>query len=405
MSSQCSHRDRAIGLLLLLFTSTGAGAASLGEAVSNALVLAAEQARIAAIRGEGDAVRRQAGSLVAQDPALRATYLSDRLTDDTGAYEWEAMLDVPLWMPGQRTARRGVATALDGQAEGLERLLRWEMTGRVRETVWEVALAQGGLRQAEQALASAEALAATVDKRFAAGELARVDLLVARQETLDRAAERQSAQREVDAALTRYRHLTGQSRLPDTLVETVADLEALPTDHPLLDEADSALALARAERTQTQRDRVGNPILSFGGQTVRDARGVDSTEAMQLEVSIPFGLASQSAPALAAAQRTYTERTTELHHIRREAELVLASARLDRRGASAARAVAERRHALAREALDLMRRAFDLGEADLTTLLRAEERAREASVALELRGLEQGRAGARLNQALGVVPK
>jgi outer membrane protein TolC len=52
-----------------------------------------------------------------------------------------------------------------------------------------------------------------------------------------------------------------------------------------------------------------------------------------------------------------------------------------------------------------VRRAFNLGESELTTLLQAQERARQASLDLELRRLEQGRAAARLNQALGLVPE
>jgi outer membrane protein TolC len=77
---------------------------------------------------------------------------------------------------------------------------------------------------------------------------------------------------------------------------------------------------------------------------------------------------------------------------------------LARRGAEQAVAVAERRESLAQQALAVTRRAFDLGEADLTTLLRAEERAREARLDLAVRQLETGRALARLNQALGIVP-
>ncbi|NCA73037.1 MAG: TolC family protein, partial [Sphingobacteriia bacterium] len=96
---------------------------------------------------------------------------------------------------------------------------------------------------------------------------------------------------------------------------------------------------------------------------------------------------------------------TDLHRIKREAEHELVSADLARRGAAEALAVAERRAGLAEEALRLMRRAFELGEGDLAELLRSQERAREASLDLELRRLEQGHALARLNQALGVIPE
>jgi outer membrane protein TolC len=180
---------------------------------------------------------------------------------------------------------------------------------------------------------------------------------------------------------------------------------ALPPNHPLLADSDGALARARADRKQVGLDRRGHPTLSLGGKRTQDLRGEDALDSLQIEVSMPFGLASQSAPALASAERAYTERLTELHRIRLEAEQALASADIERLGATEALSVAERRHALAQDALRLMRRAFDLGETDLAELLRAEERAREASMDLELRRLEQGRALARLNQALGVIPE
>ncbi|KAA6185595.1 TolC family protein [Thiohalocapsa marina] len=394
----------ALGLALPLAVPP-ATAVTLGEDVSAALSRAAEQARVAAIRGEGQAVRRHAESLVAEDPSLRLKYLSDQLTDDTGAYEWEAMVDLPLWMPGQRGVRREIAAALGGQADALDRLLRWEMAGRVREVAWSAALALGRLRQTEQALKTAQALQDNVATRVEAGELPRVDLLLARQDALEREAERQAASLEAQDAMARYAQLTGRTALPAPLLEPVGNAGSLPADHPLLGDAEGALVLARAERDRAQRDRVGHPVLSLGGKRAQDQRGGDIQNMVQMEINIPFGLAAQSAPELAAAERAYTERSTQRHQVQLEAERSLALARLERQGADAALAVAEQRHALAQEALGLVRRAFDLGETDLTSLLRAEERAREAGIALELSRLERGRAQARLNQALGVIPQ
>ena len=399
-----------IPLIGLLLTGAGSAAATtLAEAVGAALALAEQTPRVTAARREADAIRTQAGSLVAQDPALRVKYLSDELTEGGGANEWEAIVDLPLWLPGQRGARREVAGAIDGQAGTLERLLHWEMAGRVRQAAWEAAFAEGRLRQAEMALEASRALETTVAKRTTAGELARVDLLLARQETLGREVDLQSAQVEARRAHDAYRHLTGTDRLPEPLTEspppTSDTAPVLPPNHPLLADSNGALARARADRKQVGLDRRGHPTLSLGGKRTQELRGEDALDALQIEVSLPFGLASQSAPALASAERAYTDRLTELHRIRLEAEQALASADIERLGAAEALSVAERRHALAQDALRLMRRAFDLGETDLAELLRAEERAREASMDLELRRLEQGRALARLNQALGVIPE
>ena len=377
-----------------------------------ALTQGGQQQRVAALRRERDAVRDQAGSLIAEDPALRFKALSDRMTENDGAYELEAMVDLPLWMPGQRSARVAVAESLGLQADALQRLLRWEAAGLVREAAWLAALAHGRLRQAAAAVQTAQSLETTVSKRASAGELARMDLLVAQQETAARRVDMSAAQLDYDQAIAAFVLLTGQPRLPEPLTESLPaqfanDIGAitLPAAHPLLASADGALAMARAERERVSAERRGHPLLSLGGKRARDDRTVSAIDAVQMEVSIPLGLKRQAAPMLAGAERSYTERLTELHRLRREAERDLQAAVLSRRGAANALVLAEERARLAGDALAVSRRAFELGESDLAALLRAEERAREASLALELARLEQGRALARLNQALGVVPE
>jgi outer membrane protein, heavy metal efflux system len=399
-------------LFVLALTALPASAASLGETVTAALTQGGQQQRVAALRGERDAVRSQAGSLIAADPALRLKGLSDRMTENDGAYELEAMVDMPMWLPGQRSARIAVAESLGMRADALQRLLRWEAAGQVREAAWEATLAHGQLRQAAAALQAAKSLEATVAKRTDAGELARMELLTARQETAARGVDMSAAQLGYDQAIAAFVLLTGQPRLPEPLTEAVPNAftagdigMALPPNHPLLASADGALAQARAERDRASAERRGHPLLSLGGKRARDDRTVNPVDAVQLEVSVPFGLKRQAAPMLAVAEREYTDRMTELHRIRREAERDLKAAALAQRGAGDALVLARERAQLAGDALTITRRAFDLGEADLAALLRAEERARDASLALELRSLEQGRAVARLNQALGVVPE
>jgi outer membrane protein TolC len=221
-----------------------------------------------------------------------------------------------------------------------------------------------------------------------------------------------AAQLDYDQAIAAYVLLTGQPRLPEPLVENPppdlpGDIGAatLPPDHPLLASADGAVAEARAERDRVQAERRGHPLLSVGGKRARGERAENPVDALQLELSMPFGLKRQAAPELAGAERELTDRKAALHQVRREAERALRRAVLARRGADEALALAREHATLASDALALARRAFDLGELGLSALLRAQERARDARLALELRRLEQGRAIARLNQAYGVVPQ
>ncbi|WP_200345335.1 TolC family protein [Halochromatium glycolicum] len=446
------------------------GPLTLAEAVAGAMEQAGQLIRTDALRGEADAVRRQAGAWTADDPALRLKGLSDRFNSDDGAYELEAFVDLPLWLPGQRRARLELARSLGMGADALTRLLRWEVTGAVRDALWRAKLAEVQQQQARAAYQAATALEAVVAKRFDAGELARLDLLTAEQETLARQAELTAAEAAWEQAKADYVQLTGRLSLPEPAnwpsrapsplpspssspssspassapsssapgtapVSGVAFGSAprsasnralgpalgpalgrasgrndasqlmLPDDHPLLAEADAALARARSERDRVASDRRGNPVLSLGGRRSRDDRAFGADTALQLEVSIPFGLRSQSALELAASERQVTERLAELHRLRREAERELAGAVLGRAGAAKALQVAERRARLAADALKVAERAFELGETDLADRLRAERRAREAHLDLALRRAEQGQALARLNQALGIIPQ
>ncbi|MEA3641969.1 MAG: TolC family protein [Lamprobacter sp.] len=454
-ASSARYSDYA-GIAGAADTAGAAGAnatspATLAEAVAGALEQAGQLIRTDALRGEADAVRRQAGAWTAADPALRLKGVSDRFTGDDGAYEVEALLELPLWLPGQRRARLGLASSLGLRAEALARLLRWEVTGTVRDAVWAAKLAEVQLQQANAAYEAARGLESVVAKRYNAGELARLDLLTAQQETLARQAEQTAAQADWEQAKAAYVQITGRLQLPEppnwpSVPPVTAGQEVgtdsnayfdqsqgvgayshgsplagsqrlgsdgmasngiggLPKDHPLLAEADAALARARAEREQVVSDRRGNPILSLGGRRTRDARVFPDDDALQLELSIPFGLASQSAPEIAASERQVTERLAELHRMRREAERELVAAVLGRRGAAEALAVAERRASLAADALSVAQRAFELGETDLAERLLAERRAREAHLDLALRRAEQGQALARVNQALGMIPQ
>jgi len=397
-----------LGVLLGPVAWQGAAAATLADAVSSALTLAGQGQRVAAERAVGAAVRRQASGLLADDAALRVKLLSDRATTNDGAYELEGMVDLPLLLPGQRSARMDLADSTVAAADALQQQLYWEMAGLVREAIWEAALAEGRLRQAEGALASAQALEAAVGKRKSAGELADLDLLLARQETLARQSDLDAARAAHGEAMAAYRTLTGLEQLPEPLPESappIKDDPPVPAEHPLLASLEQTVGRARAERSRVSADRRGTPILSFGAKRARADRFTPEDDALQLEVSVPFGLKRPSAPAMAEAERNYTEQLATLQQARQQLAQDVAKARVAVAGAAQQLTSARERAGVTDKALRLARRAFDLGEGDLAALLRAEERAREAHLNLALRELEQGRALSRLNQALGVLPQ
>lgn len=358
-----------------------------------------------AVRSEGAAVRRQASSLLAGDPAVMLRHENDSYIDDNGFRQWEGGLELPLWLPGQREQRRQVATATDNEAEGIQRLQRWRVAGEVRELLWSLRIAAAGLALSDQGLGSAEVLETDVAKRYRAGELARTDLILAQKEVLARKTERVSAASHYDSLLQQYQAWTGLSELPADIQERAAEAPGIADNHPALEAAHRSASRARAQRDQVRTEKRANPLLTLGGKSERAESGLSYDTAVIVAINLPLGTRAQSAVRSAQAERNLTEADIELARVRRDLENDLIRATADQRKTSQELALAEQQYALAGEGLRLTRRAFELGESDLFTLLQARAQALAAERDLRLRRLELGRATARLNQALGVIPE
>ncbi len=396
---------RPVFLLLILSLPLSSQAeSSLAQAVNSAFDKARQAMLVESLKQQGDAIRHQAAGLIAGNPTLSLSHLSDWPDRDRGLAEWEAGVELPLWLPGQRDARNRVANATTDQAEALERLLRLKTAGSVRESVWALALANGRAALADDALDTARTLERSIDKKVQAGELARLELLLARQETSEAEIDRQKAHADREQALTRLRLLTGLEKAPTDYRETPAT-HGLTEHHPRRRLAAMKTARARAERDRGLVEKRENPSLSIGGKSQRDSRDQDYEQLLALEVRLPLGLSSQAAPRQAAAERELTRLLVEQHRIEAELEQEHAAARLELEASRDAVTLAEKRSAQASDALRLSRRAFELGETGLRQVIPALRSARQADLNLALRRIEQGRAVARFNQALGVIPR
>ena len=360
----------------------------------------------AAMRLQGEAIRQQAASLLAGDPAVMLRHENDAYTDDNGFRQWEGGLDLPMWLPGQRHSRGQVAQATDSEADGLQRAQRWRVAGDVRELLWSLWIAATSLELADQAVASAQVLEKDVEKRYRAGELARSDLILAQKEVLLRRGERLSAVSQRATLLQQYASWTGLEELPGIIDEPATSAQqSIGEDHPALSAAQLSASRARAQRDQVRTERRANPVLSVGGKSERAESGLSYDTALVVAVNVPLGTSSQAALRTAQAEFSLSEATAELAQVRRELEDELIRTREERQQTTQALELAEQQHALAGEGLRLTQRAFELGESDLFTLLQARAQALAAERDLRLRRLELGRAIARYNQALGVIPE
>lgn len=351
---------------------------------------------------EAEAGRAVGESWLAEAPLLGASQRSDRYHDNRGARETELELALPLWLPGQKTARLALADRQIDESEAGLAATRLQLAGELREAVWALARAEAQLAQAGAGLAVAEQLAADVARREAAGDLARTDLLLAQEEVLQARGVLAGAQRAVRQAGENYRYLTGLDGLPVRHEEKPAD--ASPADHPLRRLAEAERAKARAEMDFVAAGRRDAPELSIGWRQSREVFGGAARDSLAVGIRIPFATESRNAPRLAAANGA-------LIRAEAEARRILAGIERDERYAAGALEQAEQAEAAAcarvvasGERLRLLDKAFRLGELPLAERLRAEAAARQANLAAALGRIERLAAIARLNQARGVLP-
>lgn len=357
------------------------------------------------MRHEGQAIRQQASSLLADNPALMIRHENDSVGSDNGFRQWEGGLEMPMWLPGQRDRRGKVADLAEGEADAVRKLQIWRMAGQIRELLWSLYIAESERALARQALEKVKALEADIAKRVAAGELARTDLILSQKETLAREAVRVSADTAYEVVLQNYRLATGLTDVPAQIDENKASINTIDDGHPALVAARFSSERMRAERDQVRGEKYANPLLFVGSKTEKPASGLSYDTALIVEVNVPLGTSVHAAPRTASAELRLSEAVSELATVRRELEnsLIEAAAELQRTGMAVD--LTGRQLQLASEGMRLTRRSFELGESDVFMLLQAGVQALESEHDLRISRLKQGRALSRYNQALGVIPE
>lgn len=355
-------------------------------------------------RREAQALQREAASLTPAAPSLAGRYESDRLNADTGVREYEVFFNIPIWRPGQRSARGAWAEAFNRDVDTAQSALRLQVAGLLREAVWEAALRRNEAALTAHAWHSADTLARDIERRVELGERARGDALKAREESLRLRSADIAAQAEYRHALHRYRNLTGLERLPLRAEETQSPLRAVADTHPLLahqlsrtEEARRALGVARRERTD-------NPSLTLSARQEQAVHGLDPVDSLGLSFTLPLGLGVHGKSKVGAANTRLAEAEADLTRLRRRLDLDLEAAEHELHTVRERHRLAGERRALAEENLRQSKLAFELGEIDITELLLSQTRFFNARRDAQGLRIAVSRAISRYNQAAGVLP-
>ncbi|WP_169128978.1 TolC family protein [Aromatoleum evansii] len=378
------------------------GVTSIRHAVDAAWQRSAEGRAAAARRDEAAARRDAAASWTPEPPSVTLSQRSDRLHRNDGFHEVEIELEVPLWMPGTRAAASALADVQGGALEASLALARLKLAGEVREAVWSLRLAQNELDANLRRVAEAEALAADVERRVKAGDLARVDANSA----LGAVQQARATLAEVQTRLLReqklYSALTG---LPQTPVDREGDAPSTELEsHPALMAKRGAADIARSRLHQASTATRDAPELILGVTSERGEFGERYSNTTTVGIRVPFGTDARNRPQITAANADLidAETTVTLERERLRAELDVARHELEQ--ARRTESFAIERARLAADSRQLLVKAFELGQVDLPTRLRAENEHFDAELALGRARLETGRAASRLKQAYGLLP-
>jgi len=362
------------------------------------------QARREVVRAQRDA----AGQWTPEPPALEVAAKTDRLTRNRGARETEVGVAVPLWLPDERARSVALADAESAALDSRTRAAQLRVAAGVREAwwAWQRARLEAGMARDQQA--NAQRIAADVERRMKAGDLARADQHQANGAVA--AAESSLAQAEaaVATAAQQFKAVTGampgESAPPDP--EPLAEGEGSAADtHAVLSELQDRAAVAERSAALAATQSRANPELTLATTRDRGAFGEAYGQTVTIGLRFPFGGGARHDAKVAAARADATEAQAQLTLERERLAAERESARVRVAAARTQLAAAERRAQLARESRGFFDKSFRAGETDLPTRLRIEAEATEAERQAARSRIELAAAISAWRQALGLLPQ
>lgn len=350
-----------------------------------------------------NAKKMVANAMLPAAPAISVMHQNDVLGSGRGEREWQAEMEMPIWLPHQRSGRLNVADASQSSAMASQESLKLHVAGQLREALWEIAINDNHLSLARNKLSFANQLQGDVEKRFQAGEIAKTDVMLAQQEVLR--AEQDKLRAEAAVMHTRYRYylLTGLNEIPEHFEEPQSKLENYSLS-PIWLEAQTKVGLAETERHLAQIESRENLQVLLNMRSTKGAFDHLSNESVGVTVRIPLGGEARAAPIKAAAELGVGNALSERKTLQYTLEAAMHEAEHNLAVSRAELVLVSKQFEIAKENARLAQKAFQLGESDLVSLLRVQAQSFEAERAFTTRQIQVQWDIARYNQAVGALP-
>jgi outer membrane protein TolC len=331
-------------------------------------------------------------------------HLQDRFNQNVGRREWELAWSSPLWLPGQRAARQAEASQMAAEVDAQLAVQRWQLAGELRERWWNLASAREALALADQRLTLASQLHEAVQRRFKAGDLARTDANLSASDELAARMARLQAQAAVSEAEQAFKAFTGEQ--PPAVLVTEPPPAALVSldDHPRIQALQAMMQTVQARLTLLDASRREAPEIALRWTQERSDAHEPYRQAVGVSWTLPLQADARHRQEGAALRAELAQLESEMIQVRRQLEQAQFQGEQAMRSLQTQLGLARQQQDLAHDSLRWARKAFELGESDLSTLLRVQGAAREADAEVSRLQWMGHQAVSMLRQAQGVLP-
>jgi outer membrane protein TolC len=353
---------------------------------------------------EAGAWRDKGQSWLADRPSLGFRYQSDEWGPSDGLREYEAGVSLPLWNPGGRAAVRGLGEALTSASAAASEAVRWEVAGRLRDGLWQIALAENEHELAEYALEIRSKLSATVERRYELGDVALADVLLAQAARLDaqeRVIEAVSGLLDAERA---WRSASGLDWRPPFDAEDLSPISELEETHPALALANADVASADSATAVARKTARTGTTVTIGPRRERPAFAGQFDDSIGISLNVPFGGGAHRRVETAAASTAAARARAGRAELVRELSLALHEAAHQLGVVAENLEAAIERRDLAERHRSMAASGYEKGEIDLVDLLRSQATEIEARRQVTRLQIERNRQTALYNQAVGVLP-
>lgn len=343
-----------------------------------------------------------ANTLFAEPTRASVTHFNDVIGSSDGFQEWEAGVEMALWLPGQKQQQLALSEHLLAELPAQRQQVLLEISANIRNLVWDVAIAKVAADHAYHAWQLAQKLEQHVNIRVQAGDLAGTDGLLAKTHTLDMHSLYMEENASLEHHLYQYQLITGKQALPTHIDETLSDKKAIDQTHPMLAIYDQRIVTLHTKQSLASYQEAAHPNVSVGMKRERGEGNESFNHSLGLGVSFAFDDTVYRQPAIANAARDIADVQIARQRLALALNSTLASSLQTLESKRQQLSLNEQHIETTQRYLVLQKRAFELGELALVTFLNSQNLAVKSMNRKQRLEIEIKRSIANVNQALGI---